>query len=494
MSTGSDRDRDLSLAFATAEADLRHSSELKGEIEWKPTGRSAAHRINSVLAIAIVILLVLSPVPVGSNRPPLWMAWAVYIGCASLAYGAALLWTNSPSRMEVSKLKAEMILWLALLVVLCLQLLPLGGLLPLGELTLNGMAEPYRRLSLDPGSTMIALLQFTTYGLLYFLVLQVGTNRRRARRLLYVILAITTGFAILGLASLTLFGDTLLGFEKTAYQGYATGTFINRNSFATYLAAGLALGTALLVQVIAEREDRTLSGFLGVLGTVIVALALLAAALLATASRAGMLAASIGVCSVALLGLVANRGATRAVIIVVLFAIVAASILLGVYGENLVQRLIFAGASDAGRQEGYAVVWSAIMQRPFLGYGAGSFAAVFQSFQGPPMSVEAYWVHSHSTYLALWFEMGFIVGSIPLAMIALAMGKALMALRDSSSSVVSLAAIGTVIVFAVHSVVDFSAEIQANSFLLVTMMALGASGYRAVTGRESPHGAQQHQS
>jgi hypothetical protein len=35
--------------------------------------------------------------------------------------------------------------------------------------------------------------------------------------------------------------------------------------------------------------------------------------------------------------------------------------------------------------------------------------------------------------------------------------------------------LGTVTVFAVHSVMDFSAEIEANAFLFIVVLALGAA-------------------
>ena len=151
------------------------------------------------------------------------------------------------------------------------------------------------------------------------------------------------------------------------------------------------------------------------------------------------------------------------------------------FGASLVERLVLLPGVDESRVEVHRQIWEAIWARPWTGYGAGSFATVFQAFQRPPLSGEYVWENSHSTYLALWFEMGLVAGSIPLLIIAVVAVRSLAALRDPSSTALSLATLGVIIVFAVHSLLDFSAEIEANAFLLTVVMALGAAG--AITGR-----------
>jgi O-antigen ligase len=107
-------------------------------------------------------------------------------------------------------------------------------------------------------------------------------------------------------------------------------------------------------------------------------------------------------------------------------------------------------------------------------------------FQAPPLSPEFVWNNSHSTYLALWFELGLVAGSIPLVIIALLGLRAVRAARDPSSTATSSAAIGTIVVFALHSLLDFSAEIEANAFLFTVILALGAAGGVV---RRSKHGS-----
>src|SRR5690606_21947906 len=138
---------------------------------------------------------------------------------------------------------------------LVIQAMPLGRLL--GPFVFQGAAAQIitsNTLSLAPGSTWMMLIRMLTYGLIFFLAAQVGANDRRARWMLQVVFWAIVVHAAFGLFQLTQLNDTILGFEKKHYLGVATGTFINRNSYATFLAMGLAIGAAFVARtVISER-------------------------------------------------------------------------------------------------------------------------------------------------------------------------------------------------------------------------------------------------
>ncbi len=174
-------------------------------------------------------------------------------------------------------------------------------------------------------------------------------------------------------------------------------------------------------------------------------------------------------------GALTFRGSTVAKVLVVLAVAAAAVALALVFGVGLIERLIFQRGDPEAL---WALTWEAITERPLLAYGAGGFEATFPVFQRPPLDGGLIWSHAHSTYLALWYEHGLVFGSLPLLAVALLMGRCIVALRDPSSIMLSLAALGVGFVFAVHSLVDFSAEIYADALLLVAMLALGAVGAR----------------
>jgi O-antigen ligase len=150
------------------------------------------------------------------------------------------------------------------------------------------------------------------------------------------------------------------------------------------------------------------------------------------------------------------------------------------YGGGLIDRLATGDAE--GRFELYRQVWSAILHRPWLGYGGGSFAVAFPLFQHAPLDGGFVWDRAHSSYLTAWFELGFVFGSLPIIILGLIGWRACRALSEPSRRLVAAAAIGVITVFGVHALADFSAEIEADAFLLLAVAALPL-GREAADGR-----------
>jgi len=433
------------------------------------------HRLNTVLGWLLIGVLALAPIPLGSNRPAFWTIWATVVGFLALCYGIALFVLQAPARLPVRRFWPEAAAFCLLLVWMIVQILPIGRWLPDGLTLVPMLGTNSMSLSLDPGSTMTTLLNFATYGLLFFLVAQVGANRRRARAMLFSLFLVVVAFAVYGLVSLVQLGDTLLGFEKLSYKGVATGTFVNRNSFATFLAAGLAMGMPLLLDDQGRRRN------IGQFGTwlqpalVLLGLLFIAATLLSTSSRMGAAAGLAGFAiSLALSFVKAEKARARWWVLAVLIG--AAIVVAILYGAGTLERSLLTDG-DSAREEIYRQIWPAIFERPLTGFGGGSFPSVFPAFQQSPLGAnDTVWDKAHSTYLSLWFELGLIGGSIPLLIVAALSLRALRGFGDPSSRAVSIAAIAITVVFAIHSLVDFSAEIMANAFLFTAVLALGAAG------------------
>lgn len=437
-----------------------------------PASAPATSSLNKTLAILLVAILALAPLPLGSNRPAFWTLWGMAVGVLALLYGLAVLVTDSRLRAPITRHWPEASLFALLLLAHVLQLLPIQRWFDIGLTFVPQLGETVPRISLDPGSTVMSLLQWATFGLLYLLVLQVATNRYRARLMALWLVGIVSAYAVWGLASLQL-GDTILGFDKQFYQGFATGTFVNRNSYATFLAAGLVIAMAFLLESLSMAElglSRRLSTAL----PLVLASVLIASALFATGSRMGNLSAVLGVLASVIVVVTALRSNVMVAATLGLLALAGALVLLAAYGEPLLNRLVFLQADDLGRTELHRQVWDAILARPLTGYGGGSFALLAGLVLSPPVNGQLVWEYTHSTYLALWFEYGLVVGSIPLLLAAIAVLRGLFWLREKTSAALAAASLGVVVVFACHSMLDFSAEIEANAFVLVTLMALSA--------------------
>ena len=106
-----------------------------------------------------------------------------------------------------------------------------------------------------------------------------------------------------------------------------------------------------------------------------------------------------------------------------------------------------------------------------MGYDA--FAPAFELYRAPPLVDEQYLDLAHNTYLALWAEQGFIVGSVPILLAAWAVLMIAARLRDGQGDLaLNTAALGVAALGALHSTADFSLEMPANAFCFVLILGL----------------------
>lgn len=104
-----------------------------------------------------------------------------------------------------------------------------------------------------------------------------------------------------------------------------------------------------------------------------------------------------------------------------------------------------------------------------------------------PVSPDMVWDKAHSTYLALWAELGVVAGSLPLLLVAIFTLQALRLYTTRSADWAAPAiAVSVVAVAAIHSLVDFSLEIEANAFLFLAILALAIARPKVVPRSGAP--------
>lgn len=428
-------------------------------------------RLNTALASVLVGVVAIAPIPLASNRPFFWGLWAAVIGLAGVVYLGALWLRDDNLRVPLGQLWLPALAWAAVLGFLAFQMLPL----PASFITVMGDSIASPSLSLAPGTTLLMLLQLATYGLFFFLMLQVAANRSRARKVGVALLFVIAAHALYGLVALIVLDDSLLFFSKWAYADFATGTFVNRNSFATFLACGLVLGVLL-----ALREFRSGRAHGGMAPIYLAVTALILSTLLATGSRMGLLSGLVGTGVAALLAAGKGDGARwkPGRLLLGAIPIAAGLVLLLLYGAGTFDRLGSLENDANVRGDLYMQVFGMIAARPWLGYGGGAFEVAYPLFHQLPVSPDLVWDKAHSTYLSLWAELGIVFGSLPLLVVA---GFAALALRfylaRRGDWTAPAAAFCVTVVVALHSLVDFSLEMEANALLFLAILAIGvASG------------------
>ncbi|NBN78586.1 hypothetical protein GWI72_09930 [Microvirga tunisiensis] len=457
----------MSTAHPTDTGDLRAS------------GRSSTSRLNDITGRAVLAVLLLAPVPLGSNRPVFWAIWAIVLGAILAAYALVLKRKALKLRLPFAQLNVLTFLFCGVSLWIAVQILPLGTLLPLpAVVSVAGYQLEFGSISLAPGDGLLAMLRWLSYGVLFFLAVQASVRRQRARRLLWFVLLFVAAQAAYAMIAMLYLADQVVLVEKTQYLGEATGTFINRNSLATYLGFGAVVALLLAMpdepdtnptrrRLRRTRFDLNMTSE-NVLAAV--ALVLILAALLATGSRMGLFATACGLATAGLL-----RLATWRARLLSLGLLAAGGLLfLFTYGAGTVDRLIMVERDSEGRLSIYSDTFDMISARPLIGHGAQSFEFAFPLYDSDPTNSAYTFDKAHSTYLTHWSELGLVFGSLPPLIVVLIGWTILSAYRASSQRPVELCApLGVIVVAAVHSTVDFSLEIQAVTFLFVTILGIG---------------------
>lgn len=444
------------------------------------------YRLNNWTAGVVAATVLLTPVALGGNRPAIWALSALLLFAWATIYFGRLGFAAASPRASASRYGFITGLFWAMAAYMIVQILPIADLLPRSWLTLPGGADPGMRISLTPGETALALLRWLAYGMLFYLCLQVAANSARSAVFLKILFWIVVAHALYGLLLFFEFDDAILFTDKWAYRGSATGGFVNRNSYATFLAIGAAVGATLVGNLLfMPRSDGRrrrwvdlIEGGGGIVYILVGCLAI-AATLALTTSRMGFFAALCGALSAFLLS--AWQGRKRfgagSLAIGLLAGFAALAVLAFLYGGILVERLGTVESSANIRADLYWQIWSMIADRPLLGFGGSSFEYAFPLYHEAPVSFDAVWDKTHSTYLALWMGYGVFFGTLPLLIVAWCLVRLFGLLRrEGREDPAVAAAIGAIVVAAVHSTVDFSLEIQGVAYLFVAVVATGLGG------------------
>jgi len=346
--------------------------------------------------------------------------------------------------------------------------------------TLSGMGHAVQEtIALDPARGWREIGKLAGYLLAAALAYALGQNRRQARLLVAVMVATITLNAAYGIAELGIGKNPRL--PDGTWQPYwssATGTFVNRNSFATYAGLGVLLATAMLLRGILDRRElernaagKVLSELLERRALWLMALVATACGLLLSTSRGGVLSTTAAL--LAVFGIVASlrrQGRVAVLVLLTLGVLVGAAA-----GSGVLERLDV----DAALRDLRPVIWAEtiklIERRPLLGHGIGSFEPAFallaRRVAGPFVVDKA-----HNSYLDAAAELG-----IPAAM-ALAAAPAILTLtcaaglrRRGHDRAFPLAGLACGILVGLHALVDFSIQIPAVGFTFMVVLGIGAA-------------------
>lgn len=360
----------------------------------------------------LVLVLVFSPLPFASVGAIWSQLYGVLLGVGLVAY-VAQRWRANRGIPPLPKLPLAAGM-LVFVVALWGYAQSVPGLLPSlhhpfwsQAAALLELPDMQGYLSLDPQQSFQVATRYLVYLSFALLVLWHARRQRNAELLLKIFVAAQGVYAVYGLAVYFSGLETILWFDKTAYRGVLTSTFVNRNSYATYAGLGVLASLALTLRFLrrtlsADASHRTklreLIEALTTTGWLLpVVLVACFVAILLTESRMGLVACMIA--SAVLVGGWVSRlpaGQARtfgSLLLAVLLGLLTFNLLLS--GGMTADRLARFFEQGDGRFDVYPLVWQAISERPWTGYGWGAFESAFRAFRDA--SVGAFFTRATAT-------------------------------------------------------------------------------------------------
>lgn len=329
-------------------------------------------------------------------------------------------------------------------------------------------------LSVDPlGTSLASLSLFVAFAMFLATIL---LRSSLLLKLLGTFAVIAIVQAAIGLLQLVFGTPSLMGYSMSTVARGATGTFVNKNHYATLLAMALPLlifrATGQFTFFRQHEAPTSLSNVWWGAAT-----AMVAAALVASLSRAGG-AAGFSVAALAILLCVFKRQATTKQRIGLLIGGgVAFALVSGTSLKLLMDSLQGTAFLESAEGRLQLLRFSVVGLKAFfpLGAGLGSYSIAAQRFQ--PETVAGYVEHVHNDYVELIFETGIlgVAALICFAAAAVAGGLRLWKTASSDQQPLSPAIacwLGAA-AFAIHAWFDFPAHIPGLT--IVVSLLFGAS-------------------
>lgn len=430
---------------------------------------------------ALLLCLTAAPVLLGGNRPLAWSLLALVVAVLVATQQFAFL-RGKRETVWNPRLAPPAVAAAIVLVWIIISLIPgmpfANPVWAEAELVLG--RELNETITINPGATVAALVRLASYIGVFWLAVQFGRDPRSAIALLRWIGICGAVVAAYGIANYSMGNRHLLIFERWTGFGDVTGTFVNRNHFATY--AGLcALANAGMATItyrkrwinaayLSNPALRALSAFSGKPAAYFLATSICVMGLFQSHSRMGMVAFIISILFA--VGLLAALGYFKAdrllagVVTILLFAYLYAS------GLATLQRI--GETSEIDRLPLFAMSMDAIAKVPWTGYGYGTFPDAILIHRPADFGAGADITQAHNVYLEFAVELGWLATIVWLAALLWLFGCCLVgAFRRKRERIFPIVAASACVLVGVHGLTDFSLQIPAVALTFSALLGLG---------------------
>ncbi len=464
---------------------------------------------NSTIFRLLLAVVILSPLPLGGQRPWAWCALAIAVGAVLCLWGVLAGLGRARAPVPLSRLWAVMLPFGAVLAWAFLQTMPVVaafGVHPLWAEAAQALAgtSPGESatavragISLDPELTRTAILRLLSYGGVFWLAVQLGRDRARAHEALVVVGVAGILYAAYGLIAHFAGGERILWLAKWAYIGDLTATFVNRNAYGAYAGLGVLCCVGLFINALRPPRRTTATRRAYDLAETVLVRAMpflvgamiIGTALLLSHSRGAFLCTGLGLLALMVAAMVSGMMRPRMGVVLGVVILGAGLSVVGVSGEGTAERLAdtLPHAADEARHNLYRLTVEAIGDAPWTGHGFGAFLPSFRMYRDTSLAAPNVWDFAHNVPLETAMDLGLPAAALLYVSLAAVLGPCLGGLiRRRRDHVYPAVALAAAVLIGSHSLVDFSAEMPAVALTLALLLGVGFAQSWS-TSEESAH-------
>ena len=441
---------------------------------YKPVGFHA--QLNSFIFYALLLLIVLCPIPYGSNRAWSWSLCAIIISVLSLIWIFNALWDQRNISLSLPPIIIVLFLIPGLWSILQVSgFMPEAWFHPLWAMTadaLNASIPP--GISLTPDMSITALMRLLSYGLVFFLTFQFCRNPHRAHTTLTWLAAAGILYALYGLVLYWSDIDVI----KT------TSTFINRNTYAAYAGLGLVCLMALSLLNSMHRYEshnappsgrgQRIETYIYNSWKPLLGLMLITTGLISTQSRGGAIASAIGIFTLLFIYLIRTKANKKMLLASLGGGGLIIFLAYSISNEALLGRMVQVETGGSERIVVYKLTMDATGDNPLTGFGYGAFDQGFKLYRSE--DVQYIYDKAHNSYLENSFELG-IPATVCLFLSLLGLFWLCLrgAFRRQRNWLYPATGLAATTLVASHSLIDFSLQIPAVAITYSAIMGLAVA-------------------
>jgi O-antigen ligase len=419
--------------------------------EWHLRHRGETSKVPVVVAVSLLVLLFvgfIQVIPIGDRTVSILSPAVTNLHALSTPRGPALLAESSLLQMD------------------------------------PGLMEQGVTLSLSPGATASALRTGAALAGLLLVACSVAAGRG-ATRIAWAI-AISAAFqGVYGVIVLLSGADMIWNVPKKYFLDCATGSFVNRGHYATFLAMALAPAIALALQSRPGHSNGKRkfldwfkpAGGRNLLLRILILLGM--SGLLLSFSRTGIVAGLLAGTWIFFRNRTTSRPATFLLALVVLLVLL---IPLAQYDPGRLVDRYSSSMENLTSETGRLTVWKDSLEIfadfPIFGTGLGTFAEIYPGYRSP--QIRYFFAHAHNDFLQFAVEAGFLGIVLLLALIAPIGFHTFRSLGGRYGPVATGFGAGLAVI-TLHSLVDFPFHIPA----IAAMAAIQAGVLLGLTCRNT---------